>query len=91
MDITNQSRFAGEEVVQLYVRSGASWVKRPLKTLCGFQRICLEPGETRTITFTVRVKDWAIWDVTRDRYCVEPGEYTLLAGAFITADSGLQA
>ncbi|WP_149094217.1 glycoside hydrolase family 3 C-terminal domain-containing protein [Paenibacillus terrae] len=81
VDVTNQGITAGEEVVQLYVRSGASRVKRPLKTLCGFQRIRLEPGETRTITFTVRVKDWAIWDVTRDRYCVESGEYTLLAGA----------
>ncbi len=81
VDVTNQGIAAGEEVVQLYVRPGASRVKRALKTLCGFQRIRLEPGETRTISFTMRVKDWAIWDVTRDRYCVEAGEYTLLAGA----------
>ncbi len=52
-----------------------------MKILCGFQRIRLEPGETRTVSFTIRVKDWAIWDVTQDRYCVEAGEYTLLAGA----------
>ncbi|MGG1939266.1 glycoside hydrolase family 3 C-terminal domain-containing protein [Paenibacillus polymyxa] len=81
VDVTNRGEAAGEEVVQLYVRSEASRVKRPLKTLCGFQRIRLEPGETRTVSFTVRVKDWAIWDVTRDCYCVESGEYTLLAGA----------
>ncbi|WP_342415864.1 glycoside hydrolase family 3 C-terminal domain-containing protein [Paenibacillus sp. FSL R10-2782] len=81
VDITNRGIAAGEEVVQLYVRPGASRVKRALKTLCGFQRICLQPGETRTISFTMRVRDWAIWDVTRDRYCVEAGEYTLLAGA----------
>jgi beta-glucosidase len=49
--------------------------------LCGFRRIHLEPGETRKIHFKIQVKDWAIWDVTRDRYCVESGEYTLLAGA----------
>ncbi|NMP11996.1 glycoside hydrolase family 3 protein [Paenibacillus polymyxa] len=81
VDVTNRGEAAGEEVVQLYVRSEASRVKRPLKTLCGFQRFRLEPGETRTVSFTVRVKDWAIWDVTRDCYCVESGEYTLLAGA----------
>ncbi len=81
VDVTHRGVAAGEEVVQLYVRPGASRVKRPLKTLCGFQRVRLEPGETRTIAFTIRVKDWAIWDVTRDRYCVEAGEYTLLAGA----------
>lgn len=81
VDVTNRGAAVGEEVVQLYVRSEASRVKRPLKTLCGFQRIRLEPGETRTVSFTVRVKDWAIWDVTRDCYCVESGEYTLLAGA----------
>ncbi|MGG1651453.1 glycoside hydrolase family 3 C-terminal domain-containing protein [Paenibacillus sp. NRS-1780] len=81
VDVTNRGTAAGEEVVQLYVRPGASRVKRALKTLCGFQRIRLEPGETRTISFTMRVKGWAIWDVTRDCYCVEAGEYTLLAGA----------
>ncbi|URJ60079.3 glycoside hydrolase family 3 protein [Paenibacillus polymyxa] len=81
VEVTNRGVATGEEVVQLYVRPGASRVKRPLKTLCGFQRIRLDAGETRTVSFTIRMKDWAIWDVTRDRYCVESGEYTLLAGA----------
>ncbi|MFD1462320.1 fibronectin type III-like domain-contianing protein [Paenibacillus farraposensis] len=81
VDVTNRGAAAVEEVVQFYVRPGASRIKQPLKTLCRFERIRLEPGETRTIAFTIQVKDWAIWDVTRDRYCVEAGEYTLLAGA----------
>lgn len=81
VDVTNRGAAVVEEVVQLYVRPGASRIKQPLKTLCGFECVRLELGETRAIAFTIQVKDWAIWDVTRDRYCVEAGEYTLLAGA----------
>ncbi|WP_183601179.1 glycoside hydrolase family 3 protein [Paenibacillus phyllosphaerae] len=80
VDVTNTSAFAGEEVVQLYVRAEASRVKRPIKTLKGFERIRLEAGATRTLTFSLPIKELAFWDVTRDRYCVESGEYAIMVG-----------
>lgn len=80
VDIRNTSSVAGDEVVQLYVRAESSRVPRPLKKLIGFERIHLSPGESKTVQFNLPDYDLAIWDVTRDRYCVESGTYTLMAG-----------
>ncbi|MBW5448896.1 carbohydrate-binding protein [Cohnella sp. CFH 77786] len=78
--IRNAGDRASDEVVQLYVRAGRSRVKRPLKQLAGFQRIHLAPGESKTLSFTLRAEDLAFWDVTREKWCVESGTYTLMLG-----------
>lgn len=78
--VTNTGKLAGDEVVQLYVRAERSRVKRPLKTLKGFRRIHLAAGEAKTVRFELPASELAIWDVTRDRYCVESGEYALMIG-----------
>ena len=80
VDVTNLGDTLGDEVVQLYVRAGASRVKRPLKQLRGFERVTVEPGETRTVLFELKASDLAIWDVTRERYVVESGEYAIMIG-----------
>uniref|UniRef100_UPI000686F4A7 glycoside hydrolase family 3 protein n=1 Tax=Alkalihalobacterium bogoriense TaxID=246272 RepID=UPI000686F4A7 len=78
--IKNIGAFSGDEVVQLYVKANKSRVKRPLKTLCGFQRLTLNLHEEKEVVFAVPVSSLAIWDVTRERYCVEKGEYTFIVG-----------
>ncbi|BAB05627.1 glycoside hydrolase family 3 protein [Halalkalibacterium halodurans] len=78
--ITNTSHLDGEEVVQLYVRCQTSRVKRPLKTLKGFKRLMIKRGEQKVVTFTLEPEELAIWDVTRERYCVEQGMYTIMLG-----------
>lgn len=78
--VRNESQLAGDEVVQLYVKVGSSRVVRPLKTLKGFRRIHLAPGASETVSFELKAEDLAFWDVTRDRYCVEKGSYTIMAG-----------
>ncbi|MED4163787.1 fibronectin type III-like domain-contianing protein, partial [Halalkalibacterium halodurans] len=78
--ITNTSHLDGEEVVQLYVRCQTSRVKRPLKTLKGFKRLMIKRGEQQVVTFTLEPEELAIWDVTRERYCVEQGMYTIMLG-----------
>ncbi|NMO97571.1 glycoside hydrolase family 3 protein [Paenibacillus lemnae] len=80
VEIRNTGEAAGEEVVQLYVKANESRVIRPLKTLRGFHRIHLNAGESQTVTFELKADDLAIWDVTRERYCIESGTYTLMAG-----------
>ncbi|WP_211747357.1 glycoside hydrolase family 3 protein [Paenibacillus sp. Marseille-Q4541] len=80
VDITNESQVASEEVVQFYIRANQSRVKRPLKTLKGFRRIYLAPGETKAVTFELAATELAFWDVTRSKYCVESGSYRLLIG-----------
>ncbi|MBD2871018.1 glycoside hydrolase family 3 protein [Paenibacillus arenilitoris] len=79
--VTNISDCAGEEVVQLYVRANKSRVKRPRLQLADFKRIALAPGESAEVTFQLQLESLAIWDVTRDRFCVESGTYTVMLGA----------
>ncbi|GFN31534.1 glycoside hydrolase family 3 protein [Paenibacillus xylaniclasticus] len=88
--VENTSSIAGEEVVQLYVRGEQSRVKRPLKKLHGFRRIKLQPGEAKTVVFKVPAIDLAIWDVTREKYAVESGPYTVMLGSS-SADIRVQA
>lgn len=80
LDVRNTGDFDGDEVVQLYVRAESSRVTRPLRTLNGFRRVHLAAGAAQTVSFNLKAEDLAIWDVTRDRYCVETGSYTVMVG-----------
>ncbi len=79
VDVTNSGRRAGTEVAQLYLRDDAATVTRPVRELRGFRRIELQPGEIRTVRFTLKPDDLAMYD--RDmRRVVEPGTFTVWAG-----------
>ncbi|WP_019637797.1 glycoside hydrolase family 3 protein [Paenibacillus fonticola] len=78
--VTNLSDRAGEEVVQLYGRAEQSRVKRPLKQLLAFRRVLLQPGESVDVSFVLPLSELAIWDVTRERFCIENGTYIFMAG-----------
>ncbi|WP_420819502.1 glycoside hydrolase family 3 C-terminal domain-containing protein [Paenibacillus thalictri] len=88
VNVENTGSRAGEEVVQLYVRANRSRVKRPLKKLIGFRRIPLSAGQKETVTFRLPVEDLAFWDVTREKYCVEDGLYTIMVGGSSEAIAG---
>lgn len=79
VDVKNTGPRAGAEVVQLYIRDLVSSVTRPVKELKGFQRIVLEPGETRTVTFEVTPDSLAFWDINM-RFTVEPGDFEVMTG-----------
>lgn len=72
--IANRGTRAAEEVVQLYLHAMAASVAQPVRLLKGFQRIALQPGETRTVSFTIRSADLAFHD-QQIRLVTEPGEY----------------
>jgi beta-glucosidase len=78
--VTNAGGRAGDEVVQLYTHQRSSRVKQPLKTLRAFARVHLRPGESRDVRLRFRARDLATWDVTRDRWALEPGRYDVMAG-----------
>jgi beta-glucosidase len=59
--VTNQGRRAGEEVVQLYVSHQGSSVSRPKEELKGFDRVLLQPGETRTVTLPLSASSLRFW------------------------------
>lgn len=79
VDVRNSGKRKGDEVVQLYVRDKVSSVTRPLKELKAFKRITLEPGETRTVTFTLDEKAFRMWNDKMQRV-VEPGEFDIMVG-----------
>lgn len=78
--VENVSDRDGEEVAQLYFRMDNPRVERPVKQLCGFRRIKLKAHESTILTFDVGEKSLRFYDVTRDRFCVESGSYTFMAG-----------
>ena len=79
--VENVSWIDGEEVIQFYFRVNNSRVKRPLKQLCAFHRQNIKGHEKLKMGFTIVPYDLAFYDVTREKYCIESGSYTFMAGA----------
>jgi beta-glucosidase len=79
VNITNTGDRAGEEVVQFYTRQLVGSVTRPLKELKDFQKIALQPGETREVVFTITAKDLAFYNANNELKA-EPGTFHLFIG-----------
>jgi beta-glucosidase len=78
-DVTNTGSVRGDEIAQLYIRDEISSVTRPVKELRGFRRISLNPGETKTVEFTLGPDELSF--LNRDMHrVVEPGTFTLMVG-----------
>jgi beta-glucosidase len=81
VDVENTGKRAGDEVVQLYVHDVECSVKRPARELRGFERIALDPGEKKTVTFTLPAGKLAFWDENTHGFLVEPGMFDIMVGA----------
>ena len=81
VEVENTGKRAGDEVVQLYVHDVECTVKRPVKELRGFSRITLQPGEKKTLTFTLPGEKLAFYDVKTHSFIVEPGAFDVLVGS----------
>jgi beta-glucosidase len=79
VDVKNISGVRGQEVVQLYIRDEFSSVTRPVKELRGFRRISFEPGELKTVTFTLGPDELSFLDRDMHRV-VEPGTFDIMVG-----------
>ncbi len=80
-DVKNSGSTAGTEVAQLYITvPGADGKTLPLKQLKGFERVTLNPGETKTATFSLDLSDVFFFDETKQQNYVVPGEYTAKVG-----------
>ena len=80
--ITNKGKFSGEEVAQLYVLDQGKKIKVPIKTLKGFERVSLNPGQSKTITFTLTPQDLS--------YVTQEGKLQQLDGKVEIAVGGHQ-
>lgn len=79
--VENTGERAGAEIVQLYVRDDASTIFRPEKELKGFAKVYLEPGESRTVSFTLDKRAFAYYNVDIADWHVESGTFTVMAGS----------
>ena len=78
--VTNTGNRAGSETIQLYIAAKQSKVDRPVKELKAFQKVYLQPGETRNVTLTISSEALSYYDETRHDWCAEPGKYEALIG-----------
>jgi beta-glucosidase len=79
MDITNTGRRAGQDVVQLYVNDVLSSVTTPVRALRGFEKVTLEPGGRKRVTFELGPEELSLLDRHLERV-VEPGEFEVMIG-----------
>jgi beta-glucosidase len=88
VDVTNTGTVEGDEVAELYLHHDVSSVEVPDRSLQGFSRVHLRPGETKTIAFSLKQSQLAVWN-TRHEWAVEQGPYTIFAGS--SSQAGLTA
>ena len=79
VDVSNTGKLAGTEVVQMYIRDLVGSVSRPVKELKGFQKVDLQPGEKKTVTFSLKGGDLAFWTENME-FKPEPGDFTVFVG-----------
>lgn len=80
VDVTNTGKCAGKEVVQLYVSAKDSKVIRPVRELRAFDKIALNPGETKTVRFELDARAYTYWNMDIHNWHVESGNYEIQIG-----------
>jgi beta-glucosidase len=79
MDVTNTGSRTGDDVAQLYIHDPVASLSQPVRRLRGFQRVTLDSGQTKTVTFTLDKSDFGFYD-NSGRFVVEPGEIDVYGG-----------
>lgn len=80
VSVTNTGKTAGSEVVQLYISDLKSSLPRPVKELKGFEKVYLEPGETKDVSITIGRDALSFYDDTVQDWVAEPGMFEALIG-----------
>ena len=80
LTLTNTGKYAGEEVVQLYLRDEVASLVRPVKELKDFFKIKLSPGESRAVQFTIDKEKLSFYD-RHLQWVAEPGTFDLMIGS----------
>ncbi|MCQ2156119.1 MAG: glycoside hydrolase family 3 C-terminal domain-containing protein [Bacteroidales bacterium] len=79
--VTNTGSVAGAEVVELYITDCEASVDRPVKELKGFEKLYLEPGETKTARMEIDRRALSWFDAEKHEWVAEKGEFKALVGA----------
>ena len=81
LDITNTGPVAAKEVVQLYISDSQSEISRPDIELKGFDKVALEAGETKSVSFILDKRSFAFYDAALNDWRVQSGEFVVKVGA----------
>ena len=79
--MTNTGNRAGAEIAELYVGEQNPTVPRPIKELKGFQKVFLQPGESRRVTLELDQRSFAYFNTTKRLWDAVPDTYDILVGA----------
>lgn len=79
--ITNYGKKAGYEIAQLYVKPSKSLLPRPEKELKGFEKVWLEPGETKTVSLICKADAFKYYDDQQQKWVLEKGIYGIVLGS----------
>lgn len=79
--ITNTGKKAGYEIAQLYVKPSKALLPRPEKELKGFEKVWLEPGETKTVTISCNSDAFKYYDDQQMKWVLEKGTYGICLGS----------
>src|SRR5215217_8400723 len=79
VDVRNVAGPSGDEVVQLYLSDPVASISQPVRRLRGFERVTLDPGQQKMVTFTIDRSDFGFYD-DAGKFVVEPGRIDLYAG-----------
>jgi len=80
-DVTNTGQFAGDEVVQLYIHQRWGSDSRPMRELKGFERLTLQPGETKTVAFHLGPDELGYWSTKASGWIQEPAAFDIWVGS----------
>ncbi|WP_268912326.1 beta-glucosidase [Lentilactobacillus sp. SPB1-3] len=78
--VKNTGKYAGSQSIQVYVGNLTSMVEKPVKTLAGFDKIHLEPGEEKSVTITLDKRAFSWYDTSHKRWQSDNGHYKIFIG-----------
>ena len=86
VDLKNTGHIKGDEVAQLYIHQRSGTSVRPVRELKGFQRLALQPGETRTLRFILTPQDLSYWSAVSGTWVQDASQFDVWVGGSSTAD-----
>ncbi|EFR99828.1 periplasmic beta-glucosidase [Listeria seeligeri FSL N1-067] len=79
MTLKNKSQIAGKEVIQIYVQDVTATISRPVKELKEFEKVALQPGEEKTVTFELTTEAFSFYNHQLEKV-QEPGVHRIFVG-----------
>jgi beta-glucosidase len=80
-DVTNTGKVAGDEVVQLYIHQKYGSDSRPLRELKGFERVNLQPGKTKKVTFQLGPDELGYWSTSAGKWLQDAAAFDVWVGS----------